>query len=61
MEEDEYERLLNQTEFKVYSLHTDSSEVRNPNYSKCYIVFLIIIGSLSGLLFGYTTGIIAGA
>ena len=35
--------------------------MRNSPYSKCYITYLIIVGSMSGLLFGYTTGIIAGA
>ena len=52
---------MKKTEFRAYSLHTDSSELRNPPYSMCYIIFLIIVGSLSGILFGYSTGIIAGA
>lgn len=60
-EVDEYEELLKMTEFKDFALHTESSEARNFPYNKCYITFLIIVGCLSGLLFGYSTGIIAGA
>jgi len=52
---------LHMTSFKEYSLHTESSELRNFPYSKCYITYLIIVGCVSGLIYGYSTGIIAGA
>jgi hypothetical protein len=63
MNEDEIEEdvpLMNQGE-NSSKQGSDKNSYRDVNYNNNFLVTLSMVGSMGGFLFGYDTGIIAGA